>query len=186
MGKIEHPKSLSSDVSGLFCTEYFNTTDTLRMGDSLLIKRVFRVVLTGNEGWKYDSERCVFYYKEANLIRTNNLSCAMMSNYFSFCDDKVLKHGQFRSDGEENILFKNDNCSNLVDFIKWLKNKHETLPVEIYAVLRYPVLLCARFYYNPNPRFRGVHICVEPKDVDSVAPTISLKRELFKSIVTDD
>ena len=186
MGKIEHPKSLSSDVSGLFCTEYFNTTDILRMDDSLLIKRIFRVILTGNEKWAYDGERGAFYYNEPNLIRINSMSCAMMSNYFSFSNNYILKHGQFRSDGKGCILFKNDNCCNLDDFIKWLKDKHKAMPVEVYAVLRRPVLLRARFYYDPNPRFRGVHALVEPKCKNSVAPIVNLKKELFKSEINDD
>lgn len=186
MGRIEHPKILPSNISELFCTEYYGTRDTLRLDESLLVKRIFRIILTGDEEWAYDDECSAFCYFEPNLIRTGSPLCAMLSNYFSFCGNDTLSHGQFRSDGEGRILFKNNNCNCLDDFIKWIKDKRETMPVQVYAVLRYPVLLRARFSYNPNPRFRGVHVSVEPKDKNSIAPVIDFKRELFKSEIIHD
>ena len=177
MGKLKHDNIIDCADSENFCTEDFETVDYLNMDTQDLIKYIGKEILTGEEDWFYCDAKKTYFYNQFNKIIVDNNSAKMMSNYFSFSNDDNPKYGMFCNGHNQEIHFNFDNGKKgLNNFKKWLKEKYNSpMPVEIYYVMQYPEIINRRFYYESNPRFKGVHVTAKSNS-GNLDPTISIKK----------
>lgn len=179
MGKIEHDNLKDYYDSENFCTDRNATADFLNMESQILFKYIGKEILTGDEEWFYSKDKKTYFYNQFNKIKVNNNSAKMMCNYFSFSNDDNPEWGKFCNGVNQEIHFNFDNGEKGVEnFRKWLKEKYtSTMPVEVYYVMQYPEILCRRFYYNSNPRFKGENVSAKSNS-GNLDPIVRVKKEI--------
>ena len=173
MGNMEHDNLKDYYDSENFCTDRNATVDFLNMESQILLKYVGKEILTGDEEWLYSKDKKTYFYNQFNKIKVNNNSAKMMCNYFSFSNDDNPERGQFCNGINQEIQFNIDKVEN---FKNWLREKYNsTMPVEVYYVMQYPEVISRRFYYNFNPRFKGVNISAKSNS-GNLDPIVSIKK----------
>lgn len=179
IGKLGHDSLKNHHDSESFCTDRSATIDSLNMETQVLSKYIGKEILTGDEEWFYSEIKKTYYYNQFNKIIVSNNSAKMMCNYFSFSNDDNPKWGQFCNGLNQEIHFNFDNGEKGIEnFRKWLKEKYNSsMPVEVYYVMQYPEIICKRFYYNSNPRFKGTKISAKSNS-GNLDPIVSVKKEI--------
>ncbi len=121
--------------------------------NSIIIKKVGRNILTGDENWRYDYETKTFVYFQENKFNEDGLGKYdnMMCTRFRWQEySKEVKYGMFQGNEKGEIMFKfYDKVESVDVFKEWLKNQFSKgIPVEVYFALQYPIIVKIEKAYN--------------------------------------
>lgn len=127
--------------------------DVYNIENSIIIKKVGRNILTGNENWRYDFETKTFVYFQENKFNEDGLGKYdnMMSTHFRWqVYSKEVKYSMFQGNEKGEIMFKfYDKVESVDDFKEWLRNQYSKgNPVEVYFALQYPIIVKTEKTYN--------------------------------------
>lgn len=127
--------------------------DVYDVENSIIIKKIGKNILTGNENWRYDFETKTFAYFQENKFNDDGMGKYdnMMSTHFKWQTySKEIKFGMFQGNEKNEIMFKfNEKVDCVDEFKEWLGNQYSKgTPVEVYFALQYPIIIETEKAYN--------------------------------------
>ena len=127
--------------------------DEYSFDKSIIIKRIGKNVLTGNEEWRYDEETNTYAYFQENKFNEEDLGKydTMMCTHFRWQPYSVkIEESKFQGNNNGEIMFNfYNNIKGLNYFKNWLKEQFaKGKPVEIYFALQFPILIKKEKIYN--------------------------------------
>ena len=127
--------------------------DVYDVENSIIIKKIGKNILTGNENWRYDFETKTFAYFQENKFNDEGMGKYdnMMSTRFRWQTySKEIKSGMFQGNEKNEIMFKfNEKVDCVDEFKEWLRNQYSKgTPVEVYFALQYPIIIETEKAYN--------------------------------------
>lgn len=127
--------------------------DVYDVENSIIIKKIGKNILTGNENWRYDFETKTFAYFQENKFNDEGMGKYdnMMSTRFRWQTySKEIKSGMFQGNEKNEIMFKfNEKVESVDAFKEWLRNQYsQGTPVEVYFALQYPIIIKTEKAYN--------------------------------------
>lgn len=162
--------------------------DVYDIENSIVIKRVGKNILTGNENWRYDSETETFAYYEENKFNEDGLGRYdnMMSTHFRWQTySEKVKYSMFQGNEKGEIMFKfYDEVKSVSTFKKWLNEQYiKGVPVEVYYALQHPIIIKMEKVYNwcylHKLTREFSHIMVNDNN-DSVQPILNISDRIIK------
>ncbi len=189
LASIEFVEPKNVLTSQYFCnwadSEKLETCDSLNISDGMLIQRIGKNVLTGEEEWFYDKESGTYYYYQFNKFNKDisGKYDKMLCTHFRWVEyTKSPKWSEFQGSNDNKIMFKYDRekteTGDVEGFKEWLKKQYNlNKPVEIYFIMQYPELSFNKDDYNPNPRFKPYHIEIGVNG--EIKPKVTTQYELY-------
>lgn len=127
--------------------------DEYSFDKNIIIKRIGKNILTGNEEWRYDEETNTYAYVQENKFNEDELGKydTMMCTHFRWQPYSVkIEESKFQGNSKGEIMFNFYNdCKGLNYFKNWLREQYtKGKPVEIYFALQFPILIKKEKIYN--------------------------------------
>lgn len=127
--------------------------DEYSLDKNIIVKRIGKNILTGNEEWRYDEKTNTYAYFQENKFNEDELGKydTMMCTHFRWQPYGVkIEESMFQGNNKGEIMFNfYNNCKGLNYFKKWLKEQViKGQPVEVYFSLQFPILIKKEKIYN--------------------------------------
>lgn len=127
--------------------------DEYSLDKNIIVKRIGKNILTGNEEWRYDEKTNTYAYFQENKFNEDELGKydTMMCTHFRWQPYGVkIEESMFQGNNKGEIMFNfYNNCKGLNYFKKWLKEQViKGQPVEVYFALQFPILIKKEKIYN--------------------------------------
>lgn len=156
---------------------------------SIIIKRIGKNILTGDEKWRYDQETKTYAYFQENKFNEEGLGefDTMMCTHFRWQPYNIeIQESKFQGNSNGEIMFNFYNDSKGLDYFKkWLKEQFiKGQPVEVQFALQFPILIKKAKIYNwcylNNREFSNIS-CINGDDILPILnknnPRIITRRE---------
>lgn len=127
--------------------------DEYSFDENIIIKRIGKNILTGNEKWRYDQETNTYAYFQENKFNEDGLGKfdTMMCTHFRWQPYSTkIEESKFQGNSNGEIMFNFYNNSKGLDYFKnWLKEQFlKGKPVEVQFALQFPKLIKQEKIYN--------------------------------------
>jgi hypothetical protein len=127
--------------------------DEYSIDKNIIIKRIGKNILTGNEEWRYDQDTKTYAYFQENKFNEDGLGKfdTMMCTHFRWQPYSIeIEESKFQGSSNGEIMFNFYNDSKGLDYFKkWLKEQFlKGKPIEVYFALQFPILIEKEKIYN--------------------------------------